>query len=257
MNWNLLVKSAQRIVVGNSPIILTAIGVTGTITTAYLASKATVKAVELLRDEREYNHDQKIEVPLSSKEIFALTWKLYIPAASSAALTVAAIICANRISSRRAAALAVAYSLSEKAFEEYRTKILDKMGDKKERAVRDEIVQDHIARNPISQSTVIITGNGDVLCYDDFTGRYFTSTVEKLRKAENDINHQLIHDHYASLSDFYDALGLPQTGVSDNVGWNLDRMLELTITGALTDDSRPCLAISYEVSPAGDRFRCL
>lgn len=255
MNWSGLVKSAQRTIISNSPAILTAIGAVGTITTALLATRATTKYMGQLAEEGYWDRDYKFE--RTPKEHFQEAWKLYIPAASSAIFTVAAIICANRISSRRAAALAIAYSLSEQAFEEYRTKIAEKLGEKKERAVRDEIAQEHVQQRLADRGNLIYVGTGDVLCYDDYTGRPFSSSMEKLRRAENEINHQIIHDHYASLSDLYDKIGIPQTGISDQLGWNLDHMLELDISGTITEDGKPCLSVSYKVCPALDRFRCL
>lgn len=251
MNFTKLMRSAQRFTVSNSPAILTTIGAVGTITTAYLSGRAAFEASKQL--ERGAVHPDN----LSTREKFEETWKLYIPAAVMGTLTIAAILCANRISAQRAAALAAAYAISERTLEEYKDKVLEKMGKRKEQEVRDEIAQDRVRRDPVTSKEVIITGNGKVLCYDDYTGRYFESDMETLRKAQNDINRQVINDHYASLSDFYDAIGLPQTGVSDSVGWNLDKELELHFSTTLSDDNRPCIVITFEVSPAGSFFRCL
>ena len=256
MRFSDLLKQAERLIVNNSPVILTAIGVAGTLTTAYLTGKATFKAAEEIEDHEWPIAGSRKDIPIRDK--INLVWKLYVPAAGTAALTVAAIVCANRISGRRAAALAAAYSISERAFDEYKTKVIEKMGEKKEQAVRDEIAQDRVNRHPVSTSEVIIIGNSDVLCYDIYTGRYFTSSVEKIRGAQNTINERLIHDHYASLTDFYDIIGLPATKVSDEVGWNLDFMLKVDVTStAISDDGRPCLVMNFDVSPARQFFQCL
>ena len=106
----------------------------------------------------------------------------------------------------------------------------------------------------MSQREVIVL-NGDVLCYDAYAGRYFRSDVEKIRKAQNDINEQILHSNYASLSDLYQLIGLESTAVSEEVGWNTDKMLEIKFTTALTDDNKPCLVINFEVSPARQYFR--
>jgi hypothetical protein len=257
MNLSAIARKAERLLANNSPAILTAIGVVGTLTTAYLTGRASFKAAEIINLE-EINQPKGWEegdIPL--KEKVGLVWKLYIPAAGTAALTVASVILANRIGTRRAAAMAAAFSLSERAFEEYKTKVIEKIGEKKEQQVRDEIAQDRLDRDPVSSREVVIAGDGNVLCYDSYTGRYFNSTMETLRKAQNDINHQVIHDHYASLSDFFDKIGLSQTKLSEEVGWNLDQMLELDISAGMSDDSRPCLVVSFEVSPARNYFRCL
>jgi hypothetical protein len=236
-------KRAERLIVNNSPVILTAIGVAGTLTTAYLTGKATFKAAKIL-EENEIRLD-----PLEAKEKVQLVWRLYIPAATTALLTVSAIISANRVGSRRAAALAAAYSLSEKAFEEYRSKIVDRLGEKKEQAIRDEIAQERVDRDPVGNREVILAGEGSVLCYEAYTGRYFLCDMETLRKAQNDINHQVIHDSYASLSDLYDEIGLPHTANSEEVGWNADRLLDLRFSAVLTDTGKPCISVEYDVSP--------
>lgn len=241
MSFAIFLKRLEKLTIDNSPAILTALGVTGTLTTAYLTGKATLRAADLIEHELPRNHEFKDEVKL--------VWKIYIPPATSAAFTICAIIGANRISNRRAAAIATAYSISERAFSEYKEKVIEKVGEKKERAFRDELAQDRVDANPPTDNTVIITDNGDVLCYDQFTGRYFKSSMEALKRAENEINHQIIHDGYASVSDLYYILGLPITAFSDEVGWNQDRMLEIVYSTTLSPDNKPCIAIDFDLHP--------
>ena len=53
MKLHTIVKQTEHILRNNSPAILTALGVSGTITTAYLTGRATVKAVRIIdEDER-------------------------------------------------------------------------------------------------------------------------------------------------------------------------------------------------------------
>lgn len=252
MNLGEAFKRLEKLVVDNSPTILTAIGVTGTLTTAYLTGRASIKAAEILIDAETRLPGRE----LTSQEKVRLVWKLYIPAVGTAVVTIAAIIGANRIGTRRAAALAAAYSVSEKAFEEYRTKVIEKLGERKEEAVRDEIAQDRVKRDPVDDRTVIVSGRGEVLCYEAYTGRYFKSDMETLRKAENDINRQVIHDGFASLGDFYDLVGLPKTSVSDEIGWTSEKPLEIHFSSVLSNDNIPCISIEYRGVPIRhfDRF---
>jgi len=252
LNLPQLLKKAEKVVADNSPLIMTAIGVTGTVATAYLAAKATYKYMEILAEEGYYDRDYRFE--RTRTEHFQAAWKFYVPAVGTGLITVTAIIFSHHVSARRAAALASAYAISEKAFEEYREKVIEKIGDKKELVVRDEIAKERIERNPVSKNEVIIV-NGNVLCYDHLTARYFLSDIETIRKAQNDINEQIIHSHYASLGDFFDKIGLPQTGLSEELGWNLDRMLEVSYSTQMSDDNRPCIVITYEVSPSRNYFR--
>jgi hypothetical protein len=164
-------------------------------------------------------------------------------------MTVTAIILANRIGSRRTAAVAAAFSISEKTLSEYKEKVVERLGEKKAQEFRDSIAQDRINANPVGNQQVIVTGGGTVLCYDEYTGRYFYSDMETLKKAQNDTNYEIINSNYASLSDFYSRIGLSRTASSDDVGWDSDRLLELEFSTTMSDDQRPCISVGFLVGP--------
>lgn len=251
MTLPILLKRLEKTVADNSPAILTGMAVVGTVTTAYLTGKATIKAVEIMHHEAEA---QLIDMyDFKPKYVFEKVWKLYIPAVTSAAFTCTAIVCANRIGTRRATALAAAYSISERAFDEYKEKVVEKFGQGKEREIHEELAQERAEK--AKNTEVIITGTGEVLCYDTITGRLFKSDMEKLRKAQNDLNEQLINNVYASLGDFYNLIGLPATPYSEEVGWNTDKLLEITFSSVLIDGV-PCIALEYSVSPVRDYWGC-
>jgi hypothetical protein len=255
MDLHNVMAKAQKLVADNSPLILTAMAVTGTVTTAYLTGKATVKAMRVIDWEKSKHFQEEKSHELLPKEKVALTWRLYIPAAGTGVMTIACIVTANRIGTRRAAAMAAAYSVSEKAWNEYKDKVVEKLGANKEQAVRDEIAQDRVNQNPVSTREVIITGAGDVRCYDSITGRYFDSNVEALKKAENAINYQILHNMYASLYEFFDLIGLPPTPWSTEVGWNADCLLELNFSTVMSEDGKPCISLNYQYFPIRDYNR--
>lgn len=252
MTFLRLAKRAEKLTIDNSPVILTTFGVTGTLITAFLTGKATLRATELIAAEQARLDMHETSHPLDNKEKVKLVWKEFVPPAGVAVLTIVCIVGANRIGTRRVAAMATAFSLSERALSEYKDKVVEKLGEKKERDLRDEITQEHVNRNPPNPSEIIITGDGDVLCFDDFCGRYFYSSMETLKKAVNDTNYQVIHDGYASLTDFYNKIGLGRTGISDDVGWTTDKLLDITFTTCISVDQKPALAFSFTVGPAKD-----
>ena len=261
MNLHGILARTQKMVADNSPAILTAIGVTGTITTAYLTGKATFMAAEMLADEQQARDIRDARTQpnnvMTPRDKAQMVWKLYIPAVTTGVLTCICIVGANRIGTRRAAAVATAYAISQEAFDEYKHKVVERIGDKKEMAIRDEIAQDRVTRNPPDDRIAgqIVTGDGMVLCHDAYSGRYFASNMEKLRKAENDITKQILADGSASLSNFYNNVGLPQTSISDDVGWNHEEPCVLGFSSVLTPDNRPCLSYDFQVSPIRDFWR--
>lgn len=230
----------------HSPLILTGVAVTGVATTTVLAVRATFRAAFIADDILSVGGAGKTKQE-EYIDVVKATWPLYIPTAMVGAATIACIIGANTISSKRQAALIGAYSITETAFREYRDKVVDQIGKNQEQKVRDNIAQDRVKNDPVKE--VIITGNGDVLCYDTYTGRYFQSNIETLRKAQNDINLQCIHDMHASQNEFYRKIGLPPVANGDEVGWNTDNALDLRFSTVLTEDGKPCLTISYAKNP--------
>lgn len=255
-----LARNLERFTIANSPVILTAVAVTGTVTATVLAGKASFKAATLIAEEESQRKlEQKIGlaedfVPMDAQEKAKLVWMLYIPAASTCVTTIAAIICANQIATRRAAAMAAAYSLSEKAFGEYKDKVVEKIGEKKELAVRDELAQERVAANPPSNQVVMVN-SGDVLCYDQHSGRYFQSDMETLKKAQNDTNYRLLNDGYVSLNDFYDRVGLEILPTGEELGWSSDKQVELMFTSVLSTDQRPCLAVDFRYGPTTNYYK--
>lgn len=258
-----LFQRAGKAAADNSPAILTAIGVTGTITTAYLAAKGAFRSVDALKEaedeKREHFFGDQTDVEgkivevefdgLTFQEKFDATWKYYTPAAISGGMTIAAIICSNRISDKRAAAMASAYSIAEKGFKEYREKTLEKVGKKKEQEVRDEIAQDDVTNNPVSKSTLIVATKGPTVCKDKWSGRYFNSDIESIRKAVNDFNQERINSSYLPLSEFYHLIGIPPTQESEEVGWNADKPLEVKFSGTLHPDGTPAVVFEFENLP--------
>lgn len=234
MNLTEIAKMTQKVLHDNSPSILTAMGVSGTLATAYLTGKASFDAA------RRLGEGPPIE-NLTKREIIERIWDLYIPPIASAVVTVGCVIGSNHISSKRTAAAYSVVAVSEKMFAEYREKVIESHGERKEKLIRDEIAQDRINSNP---PPAIVMGSGEVLCCESHTGRYFMSDMESLRKARNDINAKLIGDMYATLDDFYYLLKLPQTSQSGALGWESDKMLELDFSAVLTE-GKPCMVFSY------------
>jgi len=245
-NLSKIAKSIRTTISKHSPEILTGIGIAGMVTTTVMAVKATPKAIILIE---ERYHEEPDERPRWKTYIKA-AWPCYIPAAITGTLSVACLIGASSVNVRRNAALATAYTLSESALKEYQGKVIETIGKKKEQSVRDAIAKDRIDRNPVSSREVIITERGNTLCYDVISGRYFKSDIDKLKKAENELNRRMRDEMYISLNDFYYEIGLNYTSIGDDLGWNIDHgYIELEFSSQLADDGTPCLVIDYVVGP--------
>ena len=235
----------------NSPYILTGLGCAGVLTTALFTGHSTLKAYELIKMEEESREGEfTVVTPLTTQEIIRLTWKEFIPPVLMGITSIACILGANSINANRNAALAALYSLSETAFREYKEKVVEQIGRSKEIQVRDSIAKDRVTTNPPGDRTIIITGNGDVLCYDALSDRYFRSSAEKIRQQVLELNYNLMSEMWLYLNDLYYALGLPSNKLGGQMGFDIDKgLIELEYSSQLTPEGQPCLVISTNVYP--------
>lgn len=245
-NVRAIFKTVGDAVTKHSPEILTGVGIAGMVTTTVLAVGATPKALKLIDAKKK---EERLD-ELTPIETVKTCWKPYIPAVATGLFSIACLIGANSVHARRNAALATAYQLSSTALTEYKDKVVETIGEKKEKEVRDSINKDHIDKNPVSPSEVIITDKGNTLCYEHLSGRYFKSDIDRIRKAENELNKRMLNDMYISLNEFYDELDLDHTRIGDELGWNIDHgLIDIHFSAQLADDETPCIVVDFQTPP--------
>ena len=242
-------KSTRTFIGKHSPEILTGIGVTGMITTTVFAVKATPKALILIEEKK-----RELEVEdLTAMETVKAAWKPYVPAVLICVASTSCIVGASAVNSKRNAALATAYAISERTLTKYRDKVIDTIGEKKEKEVREKVAQDDVNNNKVSNSQVIVTEKGNTLCRDSISGRYFKSDIDKIKKVVNELNRQLIHQNYISLNEFYYELGLDSTKNGSYLGWNIDSgLIEVEFSACIAEDDTPCIVVDYTIAPRYD-----
>ena len=152
-------KSAGLFLDKHRPEILTGVGIGGMIGTVVLAVRGTPKAVLLLEERKKEEGVEKL-TPLQTIET---AWKCYIPSALTGALSITCIIGGSVIGYRRTAALAAACTIAENSLQTYQQKVIETIGEKKEIALRDDICKEEIAKNPVIEKEVVLTGCGNSL----------------------------------------------------------------------------------------------
>lgn len=199
-------------------IALTATASAGVVSTAYLASKATLKAEQLVNDE------------MTRKEAIKATWKLYIPAVSSGVGTVLCIICIGRLGHKQRLALAGAYNMLASSFKDYRDAVMKLYGEEADKAVIEEVAAEqakdtHIVAYDILDTTTLDLedlGEQVVRFYDVYGERFFEAKPTKVLQAEYHHNRNFILEGGVSLNKFYDFLGLAPMVGGDEVGWTIN-----------------------------------
>lgn len=238
--------STRKFLGKHSPEILTGLGISGMISTTILAVKATPKALVLLEEKRLENNNEK----LTKIETIKTAWRPYIPAAVIGAASITCLIGASSVNHKRNAALTAAYAISENTLTRYRDKVIETLGEKKDKEIIDKVSQDRVNENPKVDSQIIISSKGNTLFMDSISGRYFKSDLDYIKKAINKLNRDMTLDYYVSLEDFYNEIGLKPTKNSSSLGWNLDDgLIEMNISTCLTDDDQPCIVLDYNIAP--------
>ena len=244
-NLNRIFDGISKEFTKHSPEILTGLGIAGMVSATIMAVKETPKVLDIISEIKEKDLDKKEE----TKEIVIQAGPVYIPTIITTGVSIACIIGASSINLKRNAALATAYSISKNALEEYREKVIDTIGEKKERKIQDDIVKDHMDKTPINNTEVYIAGEGTTLFYDDHSGRYFIQDLGRMEKIENMLNKRLWSEMWISLNEFYYEIGLKPLKDGDNIGFNIDDgYLDYTecYSAQIAEDGRPCLGIKIE-----------
>ena len=244
-------ETIGKFLVKNSPTILSGLAVTGLISTAVLAVKATPQA---LRDIHQYETDSLRDglEPSDSGRVKAV-YKLYLPALSVAVASVTCIVFSNAIHIRRNVAISSAFTMVERAATAYQEKVIEVAGEKVHEDVKQALAKDKVIENFDRQTTeVMVTALDPVtLCLDGTTGRYFMSSIDALQKAENAINHDLVNGFgtWVELNEFYYKIGLPSVKFGDWLGWEPDQLVELEFTTVLAPNDEPCIVVDFKVAP--------
>ena len=262
-NFSKAVKTVKTVLADHAPEILTGVGIGGMLTTVILAVRATPTALALIEEEKERQNEALWEeaeekgydtvgqiTNLKPVEVVKTCWKCYVPAVIVGSMSTACLIGANSVHTKRHTALAAAYSLSETALKEYQEKVVETIGEKKEQAVRDAIAKDQIEKNPVTSHEVVFTGKGNTLFFDVTSGRYFTSDLDLVKTAVNDLNRRMRDEMYVSLNEFYYEIGLDHISIGEDLGWNIDTgYIEPEYSAQLAPDETPCVVISHSTPP--------
>lgn len=193
----------------NTPTILTIVGGVGVIATSVMAVKATPKALRTI-EQAEAEKGEK----LTKLEIVKVAGPEYIPAVLVGTATLICIFGANALNKRQQASMVSAYALLDSSYREYKKKVKELNGAGFDEKVNSEIAKDKYEDVDISVS------EGKQLFFDQFSGRYFESTMEEVQKAEYQVNKDLVLRDYVALNEFYEHLGIPTIEAGDFLGWS-------------------------------------
>ena len=241
MNANLFLKR-------NGSTILTVLGGAGVVATTVTAVKATPKAIKLI----EVYEEQKGE-NLTTIEKVKVAGPNYIPTILIGVGTIACIFGANVLNKRTQASLMSAYALIDNSYKEYKKKVAELYGDEMHKEVISSIAKDKYTDD-------IHVSDDKQLFYDEFSHRYFESTLEDVIKAEYNTNRQLQCNGVVYLNEYYEFLGLEHSQVGTYLGWSSGileshycaKRIEFDHEKVILEDCLECCIITLRYEPVID-----
>ncbi len=232
----------------NGSTILTVLGGAGVVATAVTAVKATPKAIKLI----EVYEEQKGE-DLTTLEKIKVAGPHYIPSILIGAGTISCIFGANILNKRNQASLISAYALIDNSYKEYKKKVEELYGEEAHKEVISSIAKDKYTDD-------IRVSDDKQLFYDEFSHRYFESTLEDVIKAEYNTNRQLQCNGGVYLNEYYKFLGLETSQVGTELGWSSGLLesyycaewIEFDHWKVILEDGLECCIITPRYEPVID-----
>lgn len=246
-NFKDALKAAEKVFNRNSPNILTGLGIAGFVTSILLSIKATPMAMLEYNELLQKYPDE--EIPMKDKIEKVLP--VYIPTIGLATVSTTLIILANRIHTRRTAALASLYALAETGIREYQEQVLGSIGPRKEEGIRGKVAQKKLEDNPVNEREISIQKEGEILCYDILSGRYFRSNIETLRQIQNTFNERMLNGNDTqTLNELYFDMGLEAIELGADCGWSVNKgLLDFIFTAKIATNNQPCVVIDHKTKP--------
>lgn len=234
----------------NSPQVMFVGGVTAGVASTVMACRATLKLSDVLaqseelRDKAEMLHERaKDDIALEytdkqyAKDLTVIkvrtilnVSKLYAPAAGLAMISVGLLTGSHITLNRRNASLTAAYAAVDQAFDKYRERVKEQLGDDADRDFRygtrtvEETTETADGKKKVVKHTRVANGTPsqyarffDQLCPDWKKNPEYNMIF--LKAQQNYANDLLQARGHVFLNEIYDMLGIERTGAGAAVGW--------------------------------------
>ena len=264
MNMNNIVNSATKTfhrvgfqIKKHSPEILLVTGITGVVTSAVMACKATTKvdtiveetkkSIDMIHEGMEAGNICDVEyTEEDGKKDLAIVYiqtgvkfaKLYGPSVLLGLTSISCILASNNIIRKRNIALSAAYTAIDRSFKGYRSRVIERFGESMDRELRyniktqeikETVVDEETGKKKTVKSTVSVVDPNTYSDYARFFDEYcagWTKDAEYnlmfLRQQQNYANELLKSRGHLFLNEVYDMLGIDRTKAGNIVGWVYD-----------------------------------
>lgn len=228
----------------HAPTVLFGLGVLGTIGSTVLACRATLKLDEIVGETEnnlslahrmsspQYSEtDRQGDVALIYVKSTTKIVKLYAPSVALGVVSIGALTASHNILQNRNAALAAAYLAVDKAFTEYRERVVEKYGHEEDLKLRYEMEAVEVTNEETGKKEKLLHATpGAASMYARFFDEYSSSWSKEpeynllfLKCQQNYANDLLKSRGHVFLNEVYDMLGIKRSQAGSVVGWVISR----------------------------------
>lgn len=239
----------------HSPEILMVVGIVGTVGSAIMACRATLKIDEVVNDhqdkitrikhgkeeqpeetysEKDYNKDLTVAYVLTGVDFV----KLYGPAVITGVASIACIVGGHKILHGRYVGAVAAYNILDQGFREYRKRVVDEFGAEKDEMLKHNLSKIQVTETDVDENGKPIKKKYDQLIpqdpngfsmysiiFDESSPNWIKDPIHNLafiRGCQQMANDLLKARGYLFLNDVYKMLGANCTEPGQIVGWALE-----------------------------------
>ena len=255
MSIRTALNTAIHFVNVNSPVILSGVAIIGVGATVYLTYRGT-KSAEKKIQQNIFEHCQPGEDGNGEDPDFydpdlrtkiRLTWKDYIPPILAGGLTIGCIVGAQYINAKKLAYAASVIGVYQTMDEKQKQRIKDFLPEGEYKKFLEKEDKDIVSSRPVPDD-LIVDGQNDI-CYDKITGRYFSSTKNRIHEMINEANASILRNGPMTYNDMGTYLGLPDIKIGEEFGWTEDRLIQPKFSAVQLDDGRYVTVLDYVHDP--------
>ena len=215
----------------------------------YFSGRGALKAERLLKEER----------PATKKAKAIVYIKAYWPAGTLFLASTAASIFSHKITAKQIAGLTAACIAAEEKLRSYRAAVREEFGEEKEKELYSmTVVDDNWNITPALPHKIEDYDDHSVF-YDEYSGRYFVSSVEKVQQAIYHLNRNFALRGWALLNEYYHMLDLEDIPKGEVEGWSdvtfleeygMTPWIDIYTTVKEHEDGTKYFVLSFDIEPS-------
>lgn len=232
----------------HAPAILTGASVILAGGSCIFSAAGAMKAQRLIKEERPVTKRDKIKVYIRS----------YWPAGTMFIASAASSIFSHKMSADKIAGLIAAAVATEKRFRSYRTLVRDEVGEEREKELYSTTFVDENWNIAPALPHKVEDYDDHSVFYDEYSKRYFVSSVEKVQQAIYHLNRNFALRGWAMLNEYYAMLGIDEIPKGEVEGWSdvtfleeygMTPWIDVFTTVKEHEDGTKYFVLSFDIEP--------